>query len=187
MVLTYSTRQIAAKLEHSANTLIDSVSFHLDAGVTLTIVGKIGTGKAMIATSIMALLPENVIFRQTEVTFCGSQLTCAKEIKSLLGTQIAYIAQNSLVFLNQYPFQLSGSITQRVTITIAACSRTRLVIAGKPTNGLDEQTKIRFIKLLKTLFLDVNCTPFVRSYIILSNKWGAVCFSLTFLLGQFFK
>ena len=56
--------------------------------------------------------------------------------------------------LDQYSFQLSGGMAQRVTIALAACSRARLLIADEPTNGLDEAGRARFFALLDSLFPD---------------------------------
>lgn len=54
--------------------------------------------------------------------------------------------------LDQYPFQLSGGMAQRVTIAISACSNARMIIADEPTNGLDEAGKQRFMELLAQVF-----------------------------------
>ena len=54
--------------------------------------------------------------------------------------------------LDQYPFQLSGGMAQRVTIAISACSHAALIIADEPTNGLDEAGKQRFMELLAQVF-----------------------------------
>ena len=56
--------------------------------------------------------------------------------------------------LDKYPFQLSGGMAQRVTITLAACSRARLLIADEPTNGLDEAGRAQFFALLDSIFPD---------------------------------
>ena len=56
--------------------------------------------------------------------------------------------------LDQYSFQLSGGMAQRVTIALAACSRARLLIADEPTNGLDEAGRAQFFALLDSIFPD---------------------------------
>lgn len=55
-------------------------------------------------------------------------------------------------FMEKYPFQLSGGEAQRVTIAISACSDAKLLIADEPTNGLDPETKTRFLSHLHALF-----------------------------------
>lgn len=54
--------------------------------------------------------------------------------------------------LDQYPFQLSGGMAQRVTIAISACSHAELILADEPTNGLDEPAKQQFMTLLNEVF-----------------------------------
>lgn len=55
-------------------------------------------------------------------------------------------------FMEKYPFQLSGGEAQRVTIAISACSKAKLLIADEPTNGLDPETKSRFLHHIHLLF-----------------------------------
>lgn len=59
---------------------------------------------------------------------------------------------NPQEIIDQYPFQLSGGMAQRVTIALAACSKARLILADEPTNGLDYAAKIRFMEVLENLF-----------------------------------
>ena len=56
--------------------------------------------------------------------------------------------------LEQYPFQLSGGMAQRVTIALALCSKAKLLIADEPTNGLDQDSKQQTMSLLNGLFPD---------------------------------
>lgn len=193
-ILQYHSGLIWAQLKRSRKALVEDVSFSLCAGESLALIGETGSGKTMIALSVMKLLPSNVKMEKGSIRFCGEELMTKRNIRKLLGMSIVYIPQNGLEFLNpskkvrhhlydnlqkqgvvkleeaaleklrlaglghpeeildKYPFQLSGGMAQQVTIAISACSNPKLVIADEPTNGLDEQGKQNFHRLMNALF-----------------------------------
>ena len=197
-VLTYLNGTIEAQLMNFPKTLVEKVSFSVAAGESLALIGETGSGKTLIAQSIMGVLPGNVKLVSGEISFCGNALPKGKKLRSMLGREIVYIPQNGHEFLDpsrsirqqmfdsieklgiassqryafaceklaqvgfvqpeaileQYPFQLSGGMAQRVTIALALCSKAKLLIADEPTNGLDQDSKRQTLSLLKDLFPD---------------------------------
>lgn len=197
-VLAYLNGTIEAQLMNSPKTLVHKVSFHISCGESLTLIGETGSGKTLIAQSIMGVLPGNVRLVSGEIAFCGNTLPKGKNLRSMLGREIVYIPQNGHEFLDQsrsvrrqmfdsiekldvaspqryafaceklaqvgftqpeaileqYPFQLSGGMAQRVTIALALCSKAKLLIADEPTNGLDQDSKQQTLSLLNGLFPD---------------------------------
>lgn len=183
---------------NSPKTLVEKVSFSVAAGESLALIGETGSGKTLIAQSIMGVLPGNVKLVSGEILFCGKALPKGKKLRSMLGREIVYIPQNGHEFLDpsrsvrrqmfdsiekldaaspqryafaceklaqvgftqpeaimeQYPFQLSGGMAQRVTIALALCSKAKLLIADEPTNGLDQDSKQQTMSLLNELFPD---------------------------------
>jgi oligopeptide transport system ATP-binding protein len=80
---------------------VDGVSFHLDAGETLGIVGESGCGKSVTAMSIMGLQrPGRIV--GGKVLFKGHDLTKASEteMREVRGQQIAMIFQDPMTSLN---------------------------------------------------------------------------------------
>ena len=195
---SYACGMISAKLSRGERVLLQDVSFSLSSGQRLAVIGETGSGKTMLALSILGLLPANVRMQSGCIQMDGDALPSGKQLQTLRGDKLVYIPQNGAEFLlstrtvrkqlydtlkklglprkefpasaaeklrlagfdapetilDKYPFQLSGGMAQRVTITLAACSRARLLIADEPTNGLDESGRTQFFSLLDSIFPD---------------------------------
>ncbi|HEY8527230.1 MAG TPA: ABC transporter ATP-binding protein [Acidimicrobiales bacterium] len=80
---------------------VDGVSFSLERGKTLGLVGESGCGKSVLSRSIMGLLPSNVE-RHGSVEFEGQRLDQLgpAELRSFWGTQIAMVFQDPMTSLN---------------------------------------------------------------------------------------
>ena len=82
---------------------VDGVSFALEPGKTLGVVGESGCGKTMMARSIMGLLPRNAIMPpETRIEFLGENLVGlpGPQMRSILGKDIAMIFQDPMLSLN---------------------------------------------------------------------------------------
>ena len=81
---------------------VDGVSFSVDRGRTLGIVGESGCGKSVTALSIMGLLTENASIVTGEVRFDGRDLVHLpeRELQDIRGSQIAMIFQDPMTSLN---------------------------------------------------------------------------------------
>ena len=81
---------------------VDGVSFHLNAGETLCVVGESGCGKSVTAFSIMQLLPRNAIHPSGKIIFDGRDILSmsVKERRQLRGNRMAMIFQEPGTSLN---------------------------------------------------------------------------------------
>ncbi len=100
MILDYSSGKIIAKTDRSTLTLVDDVSFSIEEGQTVALIGQTGAGKTIIADSIMKLLPKNVKAIGMKTTFLGKDLQNEKDMKKILGKDIVYIPQGGKECLN---------------------------------------------------------------------------------------
>jgi oligopeptide/dipeptide ABC transporter ATP-binding protein len=81
---------------------VDGVSFAVERGKTLGIVGESGCGKSVTALSIMGLLAQNARIVGGRVRFDGRDLTrlSERELEDVRGRQIAMIFQDPMTSLN---------------------------------------------------------------------------------------
>jgi oligopeptide/dipeptide ABC transporter ATP-binding protein len=81
---------------------VDGLSFELDSGETLGIVGESGCGKTMAAMSIMRLLPRGGTIAGGEIRFDGRDLAKLSdaELRHVRGNEIGIVFQDPMTSLN---------------------------------------------------------------------------------------
>lgn len=178
---------------------VDGVSFHINQGETLCVVGESGCGKSVTALSVMQLIPcPPGRYVSGQIIFEGEDLLekTKTEMRSIRGNTISMIYQEpttslnpvftigyqimetlklhqnldnkqaldkaeqmlSLVgisdpalCLNEYPYQLSGGMCQRVMIAMGLCCNPKLLIADEPTTALDVTIQAQILELMHKL------------------------------------
>jgi len=93
---------------------VDGVSFSVEKGRTLGIVGESGCGKSVTALSIMGLIPKPPArIESGSVVFDGKDLTklSERELEDVRGRQIAMIFQDPMTSLNP-TFKIGTQITE---------------------------------------------------------------------------
>ncbi|TBX27868.1 ABC transporter ATP-binding protein [Nioella sediminis] len=71
--------------------------------------------------------------------------------------------------LNQYPFEFSGGMRQRIAIAMALMARPSLLIADEPTTALDATLEVQIIKRLRELQDEIGC-----SILFISHHLGVI-------------
>jgi peptide/nickel transport system ATP-binding protein len=89
------------KSERGLVRAVDGVSFALERGKTIGIVGESGCGKSVLSRSIMGLLPSNAV-RHGSIMFEGREIgdAAGNVMKQYWGTQMAMVFQDPMTSLN---------------------------------------------------------------------------------------
>jgi peptide/nickel transport system ATP-binding protein len=81
---------------------VDGVSFSIERGKVIGIVGESGPGKTVLARSIMGLLPRHGVVRSGEVLLDGRMISGLPEskLRAIRGLEIGMVFQDSMSSLN---------------------------------------------------------------------------------------
>ena len=198
---------------------VDDVSYYINKGEIIAVVGESGCGKSVTQMSVMQLVqspPGKIV--GGEVIFEGKNLLeydrNSAEMRAVRGAGIAMIFQEPMTSLNpvfkigtqlsevimihknvdkktawqegikaleavgipdaksrmdNYPFQMSGGMRQRVLIAIAVACGSKLIIADEPTTALDVTTQAQVMELLQSLV-----TNYGTSILMVTHNLGLV-------------
>lgn len=164
--LSISFAQYTRGLRRRTISAVRDLSLTVQAGEMVAIVGASGSGKSLLAHSLLGILPYNAT-EQGSIYF-GGQLLTQRRREALRGKEIVLVPQ-SVSYLDplmrvgpqvqgggeekrarealarygldaevwrMYPFALSGGMARRALIATAAMALPHLIIADEPTPGL---------------------------------------------------
>ena len=97
-----AVKQLTAQIE--GKTILQDISFEVEAGQSLVIIGESGSGKTLLTKILIGQLPSSLIL-QGEVHYGTMTLEpdSLKAWQKLRGSQVAYMSQNPMAMFN--PFQ----------------------------------------------------------------------------------
>jgi peptide/nickel transport system ATP-binding protein len=101
---------------------VDGVSFTLERGKTLGVVGESGCGKTVLSRSIMGLLPKRGLVREGSIRFEGTELIglSDNQMRDYWGAQMSMVFQDPMTSLNpvmKIGKQITESIRQHLDVT----------------------------------------------------------------------
>ena len=156
--LSVSFRMYDSGLEQKQLPVISSLSLKVLPGEILAVAGSSGSGKSLLASAILGILPGNATVSGS-LRFDGEPLTPERQAKlrafldplMKVGAQVdghrkpRPTERRRKLFRRfglpeqterLYPFQLSGGMARRVLVSTALLTSARLIIADEPTPGM---------------------------------------------------
>ena len=116
MLLEVRDLQLIFNTRAGVSTPVDGVSYTLEAGETLGIVGESGCGKSLSSLSILRLVPPPGRITRGEILLEGEDLVkkSSREMRKLRGRTISMILQDPVASLNPV-FSIGNQVGEAVT------------------------------------------------------------------------
>jgi peptide/nickel transport system ATP-binding protein len=101
-LLEIENLQTHFRTRDGVNRAVDGISFHVNEGETLAVVGESGCGKSVTAMSILRLVPEPPAKIAGSIRFHGTELLkrSEREMRAIRGNEISMIFQEPMTSLN---------------------------------------------------------------------------------------
>jgi peptide/nickel transport system ATP-binding protein len=101
-LLEIENLQVQFRTPDGLNRAVNGVSFHVDEGETLAVVGESGCGKSVTAMSVLRLVPEPPAKLAGAIRFRGRDLFALtdREMRGIRGNDISMIFQEPMTSLN---------------------------------------------------------------------------------------
>lgn len=123
-ILEIKNMSTAFNGDYGKKVTVDNISFHVNKGEVVCIVGESGCGKSVTSLSIMRLLGRGGAVTDGSVLFDGKNLLTMseKELDFFRGNQITMIFQDPLTSLNPV-FTIGNQITESIRVHMGMSKR----------------------------------------------------------------
>jgi len=174
-------------------TAVNDVSFNIERGEIMGLVGESGCGKSSLSKAILGMLPyEGQVLHHTkrpQMVFQDpyGSLNPAKTVGWIVEEPLRIFGKYDererkrrvadmldcvglgADYAGRYPRQLSGGQRQRVAIAVALIQRPRFIIADEPVSALDVTIQDQILDLLLKLHDDLDL-----SYLFISHDLNVI-------------
>jgi ABC-type glutathione transport system ATPase component len=162
-------------LRYGDRAILNGVTFHLEAGAIVALLGESGSGKTSLAQAVLGTLPAVAAvpgsveypdraaiswIPQEPLTALHPLLRAREQVGEALRARGIHADPDEALrsagltdprHWRAYPHQLSGGERQRVLIAQAIATRPTLLIADEPTASLDAPLQDEVLQLLANL------------------------------------
>lgn len=169
--------------EPRAVKALDGVSFSMEYGETLGVVGESGCGKSTLGRTILRLhepTEGQVVYRGKNLAEYGREEMRQMRRELQIIFQDPYSSLNPrmtvrelicapLEFMNRYPHEFSGGQRQRIVIARALVLNPRFVVCDEPVSALDVSVRAQVLNLMMDLQKELDLT-----YLFISHDLSVV-------------
>ena len=169
--LSVSFRMYDAGLEQKDLQVISDLHLRIRPGEIVAVAGSSGSGKSLLASAILGILPANATVRG-HVHYRGKEIALVPQSVAYLdplmrvGKQVdghrrpkptekrrSLFRRLELPERTEtlYPFQLSGGMARRVLVSTALLTEASLVIADEPTPGMSLDQALEALRMFREM------------------------------------
>lgn len=114
-VLSVRNLAVAIPMRSGLTTVVDDVTFHIDAGERVGIIGESGCGKTVTALSILGLAPGNGTITAGQILFRGQDLASMTQhqLESVRGRSIGFVSQEPTASLDP-TFRVGAQLAEAI-------------------------------------------------------------------------